>query len=68
MLKKLYRTKNIEEVLGIIGLLYFILIGIATFFLVKFLVGATIASLKNAPASEANPPRFDFEVLDKLEN
>ena len=66
MLRKFYRFKKFEELLGFIGLLYFITLGFVIFFLVHFLVRATIDSLITPPAQKELPVQFDLGLLNEI--
>lgn len=66
MLQKLYRFRKFEESLGVIGLVYFVLLGIVTIFLVRFLVHATLGSLTSGPTQKELPPRYELQLLDEI--
>ena len=68
MLKRLYRSKRFEETLGVIGLVYFFLLALITFFTVRFLIVASIDVVKPAHVSSPPPFEFKFELLESPKN
>lgn len=65
MLKRLRQTKYVEEILGLIGLLYIVGLILVSFFLVKFLVQASFTSLGTTAKGKVVPPTFQIEMAKK---
>ena len=66
MFNKFYKIKKFEEVLGIIGLLYFIVVGIMVFLLTKTLVRATIDSLETPSSGEPVISCFNLDLVEQI--
>ena len=65
MFRNIHKFKNLEEWLGIVGLVYIVSLMVLTFFLVKFLVAAAIDSYAAQKISQ--PPLTVFKI-DKAKN
>lgn len=65
MYKKLYHLKRFEETLGMVGLVYFLILGVVAFFLVRFLLVASLEVVKPGRTSLSPPIRFQFELLEE---
>lgn len=67
MLKRFYKIKNIEEFLGIVGLVYVLAILAAAIFLVKLLVVFLLSSMTASEITKELPSAYDFESVKALE-
>ena len=67
MIAKLYKLKRFEEILGSIGLLYFLFLAISTFFFVRFLVSVSIDAVKPVKSVATPPARFELELVEQIE-
>lgn len=66
MLKKIYKLKNLEEFLGIFGLLYFLLLGVFGLFLTKFLVSQAVSPFSNPITTQEQLIRFQIDKASSL--
>ncbi len=64
LLKKLRTIKNIEEILGVLGAVYFIVLIVLALFLAKFLVASFSDSIQ--PKSEQQQPLPQAFNLDDV--
>lgn len=66
MLKKFYKIKNFEELLGIAGLLYLLLLLLTTALLIRILITTLFGLLITPQVSKPVPPTFDLETAEEL--
>ncbi len=66
MLKRLYQAKKFEEVLGLIGIVYFILLALVIFFFVGFLTNATKEAFVPAAPRESAIVQFAIPQANAL--
>lgn len=66
MIKKLRQIKNIEEVLGSIGLVYLLILLLSAFLLAIFLTRILFDSLKPVEATKQLPPVFAIESAEAV--
>ena len=64
MLKRFYKIKNIEEFLGVVGLVYVLALLAVAIFLVKLLVGFLFSSMTASEITKELPPVYDFESVE----
>jgi len=67
MIKKFYALKKFEEVLGLVGLFYFLFLIVFTFFFVRFLVRVSTNAVTPATTSSLTSSRFELELIDQIE-
>lgn len=65
MLKKIYKIRNIEGFLGIMGLAYILILLAVTIFLVKTLISFLFSSMTPAEMTKELPPVYDFGMHEK---
>ncbi|MBI2591684.1 MAG: hypothetical protein HYW34_03340 [Candidatus Brennerbacteria bacterium] len=61
MFKRFYKIKNIEEFLGMAGLVYLLALLAIAIFLIKLLVAFLFSSMTPSEITKELPPAFDFE-------
>ena len=64
MFKRFYKIKNIEEFLGIVGLVYVLVLLATVVFLVKLLVSFLFSSMTASEITKALPLSYDFELVE----
>lgn len=65
MLQKIYKAKNLEELLGILGIVYLLVIAALTVLLVDFLVSSTAEAFKEGQAVPSEVPTFELEKAEE---
>jgi len=58
------KIKHLEEILGMAGVVYLLVMFFVVFLLVKFLIGVSLASLKEAKNSKTLPDSFQIEMAE----
>ncbi|MDI6821020.1 MAG: hypothetical protein QMD65_02450 [Patescibacteria group bacterium] len=58
------KVKHFEEILGITGVVYLLVMIFVVFLLVKFLVGISLELLKEAKNSKTLPDSFQIEMAE----
>lgn len=66
LFKKLRAIKNIEEILGVIGAAYFIILVILGLFLAKFLVTSFADSIQPKGEKQPLPQTFNLDAVKSL--
>ncbi len=66
MLKKFYKSKRFEEILGIVGLAYIIILGVIAATLITFLVNVTRESLAPDKTRASTITQFAIGSAERL--
>ncbi len=66
LLKKLRTIRNIEEILGVIGAAYFIVLVVLALFLAKFLAASFSDSIQPKNDQRPLPQAFNFNAVSEL--
>lgn len=65
MLQKIYKAKNLEEFLGILGIAYLLAVAALTVVLVNFLVSSMAVVFKGRVIAATDVPRFELEKAEE---